>query len=90
MHILGSRGFGIDEIAAAFATLDLPGDLNIIIIVEFSRRDTSGVVQVQRDFCEVTRWPLIGSGKDQVIHLAAAHLACVALTHDPAQPLNDI
>ena len=42
------------------------------------------------DLGKVAGRAFVGARKDHIIHLGAAHLAGVALAHDPAQAFDDI
>ena len=69
---------------------DNGGPFDFIIIIEIAWRRAGAVVEMQGDFGKVARRPLVSAGKDDVIHLGAAHLARVAFAHDPAETFDNV
>jgi hypothetical protein len=69
---------------------DAAHDLDLVLIVEAAGRQTVGIVDDQRDLGEMPRGPRGGTGKDHILHLAAAHGGGAVFAHHPAHRLQQV
>ena len=90
LNVLGARRLCVDKKAASLAALDLAGDLELVVVVELARCAAVAVVEPQCDLGQIACRPLVGAGKDDVVHLRSAHLAGVAFAHDPSKAFDDV
>ncbi len=84
LHIARPDIFCVDLVDGARLALNAAGDFEQIGIVEFGGRAAGTIVDGDADFGHVARGALVGPGKDDVIHGAAAHAFIGRLAHHPA------
>ena len=70
--------------------LDPARDLQIVGFAELNRCAFQGIVQCQDDFGDVAGRAAVGARKDDVVHLAAAHLLGGCFAHHPFQRLDKV
>jgi len=90
MHVAGTHLTAVYPKCRAAAANDPPHHLDRCALVVGKGRLARGVVDRQRDLCEVARRPVAGPGKDHVVHLAAAQPLGRCFAHHPAQRLDQI
>ncbi len=84
-HILSSRFIGATDI-----TGDPPDDFDAITVVKPSRRETFGVVDMQRDFGEVLGRTRGRAGENHIFHTAAAHSSRTVFAHHPTERFKQV
>src|SRR4030095_7904139 len=90
LHVLGAVIQPIDAISGTLAPLDLTADGQLFVFVELRRNLAVGIVEEQRHLGDVARRPGAGAGKDDVVHLAAAHALGGGFAHHPAQRFDQV
>ncbi len=90
LHVAGAHVLAVDAIGAAGVAGDPADDLEGVVLVEPSRRQPVGVVEVQRHLGIVPGGARRGAGEDHVLHAAAAHRRGAVLAHHPAQRLEQV
>ena len=84
-HFLGVGPVGRPGIAR-----DASDDLDLVLIVEARRREAIGVVDDDRHFGKVARAPRRGTGKDHILHPAAAHRRGTVFAHHPTHRFEQV
>ena len=84
-HVFAPRLVGTAHIPG-----DPPHDFKLIVVVKARRGEPFAVVHVQGDFGEIAGGSGGGTGKNHILHPAAAHGSGAVFPHDPAQSFEQV
>ncbi len=90
LDVLAAHRAAIELVGRARAALQFAQYFQDVGIVEFGRGAPVSIVQHQRDLGGLARWPAIGTGEDEIVHLPAAHGARRGGAHHPAQGFQQV
>jgi hypothetical protein len=90
LHVARAHLAAVDAIGRAGFPLDAARHVERLVLVELRRRLAIGIVDRHRDFGIVARRPIVGAGKDHIVHVGGAHGLVGRFAHDPAQRLDQV
>ena len=90
LHVAGADLPAVHRIGRTVATLDAAHDVELVGIVHHGGRGARLVVERQHHLGNVAGRTGAGTGEDDVLHLAAAHLLGRSLAHHPLQRFDEI
>src|SRR5579875_2267360 len=90
LHVPCAHLAPVDAVMGAGAALDAADDLEIVAVVEGRGCRALAIVEHDLDLGDVTRRSVLGAAKDDIVHLAAAHLLRRGLAHRPSHGFDDV
>ena len=90
MHVARAHLAAVDAVGGALVALDPARDVERLVLVELGRGLARAVVDVHGDFGVIAGRPVVGAGKDHVVHVGGAHRLVGGFAHHPAQRLDQI
>ena len=90
LHVALAHVAAIDAIDAARFPLDAARNLDGFEIIVGRAGGTVAIVDQQRDFRDIARRPSRRTGKDHIVHFAAAYRGGPGLAHHPAHGVEQI
>ena len=90
VHVAGAHLAAVDAIGRARIALDAARHVERLMLVELGGRLARAVVDLDRDLGVVASGPVVGAGKDHVVHVGGAQRFVRGLAHHPAQRFDQV